>query len=291
MISAAAERRTLLARSAPRLVAAVEGLARAHLPEGAGDPATARRTLARVLAETLALSNLFARRRVVLTAERLTRFDAGTDLLPSVTFGEAVTQLAARTPTVLFGIPDLAGMSIADRVAAVYARGGFTLAKATEQEVVGRVHRLLTDALERGTRRIDTTKAIAEMGDWTLNYANTVYENAVSTAYSAGTFQQMADPDVRRVIGALRFDSIPDSRRTDICQAFDGTVAPADHPIWEERTAPCHHRCRSGIVPIDWVTLRREGYARGTEVRPHIPNPGVKPQEGFGRRRDVEMAL
>lgn len=281
------ERERLLAHRPARLEAAVEGLARAWADPDRVDRQGARQDLQRAIVETLGYAHLLGRRRVLLEVEQRRDFAAaaeakGTDLLPAVPFPEAVASLAKRYPAIVLDLPP--GLTLPQAVSAIVHDGGFTMARAAEVEIVDRVQKAIVEAMEAGTGHLDAVSVLESMGDWTRNYAATVYENAVSTAYTSGTFRQLGDPDVRRVIGALRFDSIPDTRRSEICTAFEGTLAEPEHDIWDQRSAPCHHRCRSNLSFVDWATLRREGHIRDGRVVPKIPNPNVRPQEGFGRR-------
>lgn len=305
-ISASQEVNALLRRQAPSLAAVIIDLATSY---NSGMPISpAMSALAEYLAQTLGMSTLLGMRRTFLIARGMGAdlegpgvpppgasppgVGAGGDLpggwgIPKVSYPEAVRQLASREPRLISSIPGGGPLDV--RMGRLYQEGGFSLAKATSEEVISKVQDVVRKSIEEGGGRLSNEALIAEMGDWSRAYANIVYRNNVNTAYTAGVFEGMRDPDVRAVIGALMFDAILDSNTTEICRAFHGTIAPPGHEIWDERTTPCHHGCRSGVTPIDWKTLERGGHVRNGRVIPFIPNRRVKPAPGFGGRRDLPI--
>lgn len=273
---------TLLTRSAPVLSAAMLRVADAVARKKPTDDAVD--ALGSVLAQTLSLSDMLGRRRTVLWARTLgfEMSDAGAvDVLPRVPFTEAIDDLASRHP--------LLAASRAE-VEAVYAGHGFTLAKTSEVEIVARVQQAILEALRAGQSTYDASAVIESMGDWTRSYAETVYRNNVSTAYSAGMDRQLEDPDVRAVIVALRYTTAGDVDVRESHRKMDGTIAPPEHPIWDSRTPPCGHKCRCGRDFMSREDLRREGLITSLgAVAVRIPNPGTGPDPGFGGRATARI--
>ena len=293
------ELNALLDREAVRMHGALLGVAEAHIDRvGAQD---ALDGLAKHIASLLKASDLLGRRRTLLVAA-----SKGADLtippsgippvkpgapsgpmgggggrIPRVDFPEAMANLELRNPRLL---------AAGESMGALYDQGGFSLAKASEQHVVAKVQDVLARAMATGEDGMTTRKVLAEMGPWTRGYANTVYRNNLSTAYASGIFEQMKDPAVQRVIGALRFDAVGDADTTAICRACDGTIATSEHPVWSGRTPPLHHNCRSSVTFMDWRTLEREGRVRDGGVVPYIPNPEVRGIDGFGGRRALGLS-
>lgn len=289
-IEPTAELEQLLTSRRMNLNAAIASVASAAF-SGRG-LASAEANLARTLSETQALADLFGRRRVLLHADHMRRKFATTaepsaaDILPGVPFIDAVEQIAKRRPSIVADVVAAAGGNItpAEAMLEIYSANGFSLARAATREVVETVQKAIAENVELGLTRASGEKAVMEaVGDVNRAYAGTVYRNAVTTSYSAGTFQQLRDPDVSEVIGALRFDAIIDGRETSICRQFDDTIATPGDPIWEQRTPPCHHGCRSSLAFVDRFLLD-DGLQKF-----QIPNPGAKPDAGFGGRTDIAI--
>lgn len=288
------ELNALLDREARRLHGALLGVAEAHLERSGAQEALDG--LAKHIESLLKASDLLGRRRTLLVAA-----SKGADLtippsgippakpgapsgplggggrgIPRVDFPEAMANLELRDPRLL---------AAGESMGALYEQGGFSLAKASEQQVIAKVQDVLARAMATGEEGMTTRKVLAEMGPWTRGYANVVYRNNLNTAYTSGIFEQMKDPAVQRVIGALRFDAVGDADTTAICRACDGTIASAEHPVWNGRSPGLHHGCRSSVTFMDWRTLEREGRVRDGGVVPYIPNPEVRAMPGFGGRR------
>ncbi len=70
-----------------------------------------------------------------------------------------------------------------------------------------------------------------------------------------------------------------DNRTSEICDALDGTVRPADDPFWGSHTPPLHFNCRSILTPLSDEEAEEEGVTGN--------DPGVEPDEGFGHQPTV----
>lgn len=272
-----AEIETLLKRRAPVLADAVLRVAEDAARNR--DRSESVEALALVLTQTLALSDMLGRRRTVVWAgsRGFEMAEPGAvDVLPRVPFQEAIDDLASRHPLLAAGRAE---------VEAVYAGHGFTLARASDLEIVERVQRAIVEALRIGRSGGDTAEIIEGLGDWSRAYAETVYRNNVTTAYSAGIDRQLEDPDVRAVITALRYTTTGDVDVRESHRKMDGTVAPPEHPIWNSRTPPCGHGCRCARDFMSREDLKREGLITSLgAVAVRIPHPQVGPDPGFGGR-------
>lgn len=315
MMTPANEIDNLLRRDARRLTLALLGVAAAHVTGRGRESAFA--DLFGYVTTLLAAGDLLGRRRVLLASKALganvytpapsTPFTptppappvvlppgAGGPLvpdgrgIPKIDFPEAVANLELRQPRLLGSIPGEG--TVAERMGRIYAEGGFSLARAAEQETVARVQAVLADAMRRGVPSLTTQQVVAEMGPWTRSYANTVWRNNLNTAYTAGVFEQMNDPDVQSVIGALAFDAVTDSDTTPICKACDGTVGTPGDLERLGRVPPMHHNCRSSVRFVDYATLRRMGLLKDGRVVSRVPNPDVTAAPGFGHRRGLRLS-
>lgn len=113
--------------------------------------------------------------------------------------------------------------------------------------------------------------------------ADLAFRNAVQKAYNAGRWQQLKDPEARRMRPYLMFDAILDSRTSPICTARDRTIKPADDPYWVTNNPPLHHRCRSSLRSLNEEQAKRHGgVTADTEDQPAAGR-------GFGLAPDVEI--
>lgn len=238
-----------------------------------------------LFAQSQMLADLMARRRLWLYLANVTGTATTTPYglfgfsMPNVPFMKAVKAFFSRVPEVARKVAD---------VAAVYARRGFTLARATELEVVKKVQHVIGTSMHKGTSRPSSIEAIEALGDWSRAYADTVYATGVATAYAAGTLEEAKDPAVRAVIPALGYVAIRDANCRPNHLALDGLIAAEDDPIWAKCAPPCGYRCRCSLrfVTAQEAGLRGVLDARGNVLRATLP-PGGGRDEGFtGGRPD-----
>jgi uncharacterized protein with gpF-like domain len=97
-------------------------------------------------------------------------------------------------------------------------------------------------------------------------------------SYNGARSAIFSDPVVREARPYLQFHAVEDSRTSDICEALDGKVLPADDPFWQRHTPPLHHNCRSVLVPLSHEEAHDEGITSGKP-----DTGGAAPDEGFGR--------
>jgi SPP1 gp7 family putative phage head morphogenesis protein len=168
-----------------------------------------------------------------------------------------------------------------EEVIAAYQAHGFALARASDLDIVQKVQAAVTEALAVGRAGFDAGNLIAELGDWPRFYAETVYRNNVGHAYSAGIDQQMQDPDVRAVIPALMYATTGDVDVRPTHRLMHGTIAPPEHPIWNQRTPPCGHNC---FLP---TTVVGGAFQIGLESR--YAGPAVKIKTRAGRTLAVTV--
>lgn len=104
----------------------------------------------------------------------------------------------------------------------------------------------------------------------------TIFRTNVQSAYSAGRYEQMTDPEVVKFRPYFMFDAIIDDRTTDECKALHGVVLPQDDPFWEGRVPPLHFNCRSGLRSLRKSQAERRGVTKSP--------PDVKAAKGFGAK-------
>lgn len=205
-----------------------------------------------------------------------------TPLLPNVSFRQAVDDLVAREPRLA---------PSADEVAAVYSREhGFALARAAQVQVTEAVQRIIRAAFGAGVSRTEGIARIAETAllqgteAFSRGYAETVYRTNLATAFTAGRFQQAADPDISQVLPAFTYRAIKDSavrrgRPEDNGEnhlALDGLTAATASAIWQTYAPPNGYNCRCQLRMKSIFELRREGVIQNfQDPIPEPTPPGV----------------
>ena len=145
---------------------------------------------------------------------------------------------------------------------AFWVGGGLQIAQ------VQRVFDALEQAIENGTTLEEFQKAIkADLKN--PAHVETVLRNATQRAYSGGRWAQMTEPDSLKLRPYWLYDSVLDSRVTELCKGYDGTLLPADDQWWNTRIPPLHHRCRSSIRNL----RRTEAQKRGITAAPSTDAP------------------
>lgn len=223
--------------------------------------------LATVFSETMTLADLLGRRRLMLELRAAGSgpgdlppvLFAEQPTIPRLTFLEAVRDLTSRAP--------LEGFNWR-QVAEIYqTRQGFALARSADVALTERVQKTIERFLRQGIQLRNAEKIIAEMGGFTTAYAETVYRTNLSTAYSAGRFDQAARPEVAVVIGAFEYVTARDSdvrrsRPEDSGEnhlAAHGFIAATTDAIWDRVAPPSGYSCRCSLrmVPRDELKERR----------------------------------
>lgn len=192
-------------------------------------------------------------------------------------FDEAVEALRARTTLTDDEYYQLEG---AGRSRAFSYAGGAELA------VVQTVLDELAKAIERGQPIEEFRASIREkLGTFGPKGAHleTIFRNACQTAYNRGRWNQMKAPDVVKFRPYFLYDSILDSRTTEVCKACNGTLKLHDDPWWLTHWPPLHHRCRSSVRNLRASEAVKRGITEG-DVE------GATPQGTFGYAPPLEQS-
>lgn len=104
----------------------------------------------------------------------------------------------------------------------------------------------------------------------------TIFRVNVQSAYSAGRYEQMSDPEVVKFRPFFMYDAIIDQRTTDTCKELHGVVLPQDDPYWDGRIPPTHFKCRSGLRSLRKSQAEKQGVTKSP--------PNVKAADGFGAK-------
>lgn len=288
----------LFERSSRYLASALLRIARGEIRGNSRDKGAAEHEALEVISRAMQFADLLGRRRVLLevgdkaesgelarahNTPLLKRISGlprvGVDLA-NVPFDDAIDDLLARTP-------ELARSG--DLVAQVYSNEhGFAAAYSPSRAVTQRAQKAISDAVARGTSMGDVEAILQDMGDWSRAYAETVFRTNLATAYSAGRWKQVSDPDVAAVIPAMRYDAVGDKDTRPNHEAADGLIASINDPIWDRFTPPLGYNCRCTLELVDVFTLERMGLLNNGRVKRQTP-PGFSrahpDSERFGQGR------
>ncbi len=159
----------------------------------------------------------------------------------------------------------------------------FTLAGVNQMSIVMTVLDEMRTAVEQGEPIGEFRKRVKSSlkGDWTKATStrlDTIFITSTQTAYNAGRYTQLTQPDVIKTRPFWIFDAVMDSRTSNACQLLNGLTLPADAGGWSGNYPPIHHRCRSGIRTQRRSVVEKRG---GPTKAADMPEPKVSP--GFGK--------
>ena len=172
----------------------------------------------------------------------------------------------------------------------------WTIAAVSQLNAVLAAHKVLSDAIELGTKLEDVKANLAEALEaygFSGHRLESIARTNVQLAYNAGRYKQLTDPDLVAVRPYRQFDGIADFRQSDICQARDGTTLRADDPWWLTNWPPLHHNCRSTVRSLaEWETEdipleklfapdEAEGTRGGFGMAPDVAVPWQPDQDAF----------
>jgi SPP1 gp7 family putative phage head morphogenesis protein len=225
--------------------------------------------------DMLAISNLMARRRVMLISdlakdgvqakERNKIFATQlTNVLPLTIFKEAVKAFSEK-------IPQLATTAAAIRN--VYRDRGFAIMKSAELQVTKKVHELLTAALGEGKPREEVIEeVVAQNESWSRAYASTVYRTNMAHAYSEGQQEQGRTTVAMTVLPCWEYYAVGDSDTRPNHLAAKGLLAAKTDPIWSSLFPPLGFNCRCSAREVDVYELeQKERITPSGSVRPYYP--------------------
>jgi SPP1 gp7 family putative phage head morphogenesis protein len=196
--------------------------------------------------DMLAISNLMARRRVMLISdlandgiqakERNKIFATQlTNVLPLTIFKEAVKALSEK-------VPQLATTAAAIRN--VYRDRGFAIMKSAELQVTKKVHEILSEALKLGKPRDETIEEVAAQNEkWSRAYSENIFRTNIAHAYSEGQQEQGRTKVAMAVLPAWEYRAVGDSDTRPNHLAAQGLLAAKTDPIWSSLFPPNGFQC------------------------------------------------
>lgn len=225
----------------------------------------------------------------------LLAFEATNNVLPRVSFWQALKAFAERVPVTVRN----AAERTAAKIAALYSSGRVVaFVRAAEEAVTTRAKEVIEDAIERGKTEAWAGRLLKENVDevrketeaWTEGYSRMAFRTNLGTAVSAGRFRQVSDPDIASVIPCFRFDAMMDIDTRENHAAAHGLIFSTGNPVWNHIAPPLGYNCRCSVSLVSAPMLRRMGRLRpdGSFVEDALPS-SAHPDPGFrhGGRPDL----
>lgn len=144
---------------------------------------------------------------------------------------------------------------------------GFMVAGATKAELLEDLRAAVDSSIAEGTtlqqfqKRFD--KTVAEHG-W--EYYGTrawrtklIFETNLFSAYQAGRYAQMTDPDVLKARPYWQYKHYNSKKPREQHAAWNGLILPAGDPWWSTHYPPNGFNCRCTVFTLAPRDLRREG--------------------------------
>jgi len=123
---------------------------------------------------------------------------------------------------------------------------GFTIAGAMEEELLDDMRSSVDKAISEGITLADFRKdfdSIVENHGWIYNggrnwRSKIIYDTNLRTAYMAGRYQQMTDPDVVALRPYWQYRHGGSANPRDEHLVWDGLTLPHDDPWWDTHYPP-----------------------------------------------------
>ena len=255
-----AELSSLRERSANDFALVLQDMAGAIAFDDQAGAFHAEKNLAELVGNTMTLSNLMGRRRLLMelpdNGSEFTEGDeallfASTPIFPKVPFQEALSYLKSLSPQVA---------ESAQEVSEMYKEGkNFSIARSAKLIILDRIKKYIEAGVE-GTPKDKAVEAIKKAGNFSRGYAKTIYQTNLSSAYTAGRFEQAQKPHIAKAVKAFQYVAINDPPRVRQNHlAHHGLVASQFDSAWNEFSPPQGFNCRCGVRLITIFEARRRG--------------------------------
>lgn len=132
----------------------------------------------------------------------------------------------------------------------------FAVAGAMEKDLLDDLHRAVGKAISEGTT-LENFRAdfrdIVQRNGWSYRGSEAwrsaiIFNTNLSTAYHAGHYEHMLDPDVVKARPYWRYVPSSSRRRRREHMAWYNLVLPADDPFWMTHAPPNGFGCKCGVV-------------------------------------------
>ncbi|ARQ59196.1 UNVERIFIED_ORG: uncharacterized DUF497 family protein [Rhizobium etli] len=158
----------------------------------------------------------------------------------------------------------------------------FMVAGANSKALVDDFKGAIAKALEQGTTLDDFRKdfdAIVKTHGWSYKgergwRTKTIFETNLRTAYAAGRYAQMSEPDTLASFPYWQYHHSGAVHPRQQHKAWDGRCLAADDPFWKTAYPPNGFGCGCFVTPVSRPGLRRLGKA-GPDRAPDLDQLGT----------------
>lgn len=154
-----------------------------------------------------------------------------------------------------------------------YRAGGFIARRLATQRLEQVAHDSIQRLLEQGSTISEAVAAIrsAESDELALGitptssgYLDNVIRTNVATAYGAGRWQAINDPDIRALRPWLQFRTAGDDRVRDGHRSLAGLVFASGSELAARYAPPLYYRCRCVMTTLSAAQFAARGLAEQT---------------------------
>ncbi len=143
-----------------------------------------------------------------------------------------------------------------DALTLVEQANAFTVARITDEVVIGRIQKAVGKAVAEGldmeTFRQRVDGIVSSAGLDTLNpwHLETIFRTNVQDAYGAGRWEAFNAPGVDEHILGYEYVTAGDDRVRETHQQMDGNVYTKNDPVWSIWWPPNGFMCRCQVLPV-----------------------------------------
>ncbi len=150
----------------------------------------------------------------------------------------------------------------------------FTVAKQSSEALVARIQDVVARSVADGEGVARARLRVQEVAEGlSRQHAETVYRNAVQSAYARGRMTHMTQPHVLAVRPWWQVRAVRDVRTRKTHAHVNGWVMRADDPGWQATAAPFGHNCRCRLVSRSDKWVQDHGPTIHTGPLPNLPDP------------------
>lgn len=161
-------------------------------------------------------------------------------------------------------------------------RRSFTAAGVSSLDVLNTVWEGIDKALAEGTSFAEFRGAVSEdlesaWGEEIPGRVENIFRTNTQSAYAAGRYAQMTDPEMLEDRPWWEFVAILDDATTTICRPLEGMCRASQDPFWQTHFPPLHFQCRSTVITHADRPRHATSDTKGADV----------PLDGFGLAPDL----
>ena len=174
---------------------------------------------------------------------------------------------------------------------------GFMIAGANKADLLADFREAVDKAIAKGVTLRDFRKdfdAIVKQHGW--NYkgnrnwrSEVIYRTNIRTAYQAGRWQQLTDPDVLATQPYLEYRHGDSRHPRPQHLAWDGLILPADDPFWQSHYPPNGWGCKCKVLSAGPRDLKRAGKSTPDSTPPVEIDPVTGVPAGIDKGWDYNV--